>query len=124
MAKVIDREEAVALLHRALELKGENYVYNEGFSCQYERNGGPSCIVGYALHFAGVSTDALSDLDAHDDTQIDMLAVEGTLEDVTGVKLTPDALKVFTRAQEEQDRKVPWGKAVAKAQEARWASLT
>ena len=50
--KTYTNAEVNAALKAALELKGEEYVYERGphNSCDYARNGEPSCIVGHVLH--------------------------------------------------------------------------
>jgi hypothetical protein len=65
----IGREQAVALLERAVAEKGADYKYTpvphptRGSQCQYQFDGAPSCIVGHALTYVGVPVEALVKLD-------------------------------------------------------------
>jgi hypothetical protein len=141
----IGKEQAVALLERAVAEKGADYEYqpvphpNRGTQCQYQFDGAPSCIVGHALVYAGVPVETLVKLDKADEwwneeheaadniddeerdwhyvdaTDIETLADAGVLTEVAGIRLTPEAEKIFLAAQQKQDSKVQWGKAVEAA---------
>ena len=63
MTKVIDRDEAIALLERAVNEKGADYVYPDKINCLYADGNRPGCIVGHALSYVGVSVDQLARLD-------------------------------------------------------------
>jgi hypothetical protein len=69
----------------------------------------PRCLVGHALHRAGVDVDELSWMDCHTPTFIDVVRVPAR------VRLTWPARMVFRRAQVAQDRGRPWGVAVDEA---------
>lgn len=128
----INAAEAVALLQRAVDKRGPDYVYvhpkkvvtdlgdpewtTEMQGCWYELNGAPSCGVGLALSYKGVPTEVLDTMDqASDDTSIQ--AVDYILRD-HGFYLTHEAIGVFSKFQESQDLETPWGEALNAAKEA------
>lgn len=135
---VIEKEQAIELLNRAVEEKGADYVYPRGGLgensgddkvCAYERNGAPSCIVGHVFSYLGVpvetlavldqqSLSAVTDLTRSVPTWIDDEEVHGVpkgevpLSVLAGIQIDPDALGILRRAQADQDGGIPWGKAV------------
>jgi hypothetical protein len=139
----IGKEQAIALLERAVQEKGADYQYSptegqHGPTCAYadKRNDVPSCIVGHALAYVGVPVDVLKLLDNADngwgdtdiyyepqveghevpaDTSISELADSGALEEIAGVRLTREAENIFAIAQFRQDNRATWGIAVADA---------
>lgn len=124
----IGKEQAIALLKRAVEEKGEDFVYapnanSTDKSCTYEAGGQPSCIVGYALSYVGVPVEKLAALDNADDTHqifatgIKFLSEDGVLEEIAGVTLTPQAQDILTKAQAYQDDGESWGGSVRAAEE-------
>lgn len=117
---VIDADMAIALLERAAQEKGADHVYKrvpsgsdihgEASMCNYEHNGRPSCIVGHALHYAGVTIEQLRKMDSDlKVSSIDMLYAE----DLLPIEMTDDAADLFKAAQDAQDEGMPWGEAVA-----------
>jgi hypothetical protein len=123
---------------RALELlvhqvrDRETFVYEKVLvdnvaACTYERCGSPSCLIGHALHEAGVPLAVLRDCDEHKynftkvpEDRPDFTFFSGTgisnldLEQI-GVRLTPKARAIFVAAQETQDHGLTWGEALAHA---------
>lgn len=145
MTEVIEigKEQAIALLERAVQEKGAEYQYRptegeHGPTCAYadKRNDVPSCIVGHALAYVGVPVDTLRILDNADngwgdrdityepqveghevpvDTSITELVDSGALEEIAGVRVTLEARNIFAIAQFRQDNRATWGIAVADA---------
>ena len=135
MTKVIDRDEAIALLERAVNEKGADYVYPDKINCLYADGNRPGCIVGHALSYVGVSVDQLARLDhaetylfpVEDGDEDEVYAPSGNgidditdpetpvLKEVTGIKLTEDAVKVWKHAQVTQDSLKSWGEALDNA---------
>lgn len=56
MTTILDVPEVLALLKRAVDEKGTDYVYprkmSTGGTCDYSRDGVPSCIVGHVINYA------------------------------------------------------------------------
>jgi hypothetical protein len=103
---VIDIGRALDLLAEAVAHCGEYFVYPpvwiRDHRCLYTDHGGPRCLVGHALSFAGVGDDELAMLD---DLGVRELYCGGKLP----VRLTLGALAVFDAAQRSQDRGYAWG---------------
>lgn len=128
MTKVIGYDEAVALLKRAVAEKGENYVYTRDAvynSCQYVRDGKPSCIVGHVIGYA--SWDALEIVAEIErkrgsswpavDLQIDSKPhdlQELSSESYTAipVRFTEAAAELLREVQLQQDNGESWGNAL------------
>lgn len=120
--KTIGKSEALALLKRAVDEKGEDYVYvtpsgeraGNGASCLYFHDEQPGCIVGHALHYVGIKREdlifedkyGLNDLNV--ETGINEPHLVGLLRDCN-VEFTDEAHAILTRAQSEQDSGTPWG---------------
>lgn len=140
----IDEVKALELLEAAVAERGADYTYQsefgEGVICEYQYGGKPACLVGAALHKAGVDVDTLVQMDTgvfHTEegleyevggTSISDLAAEplswdeGTelpaplsLFDIT---LTKKALDMFSVAQAAQDTGNTWGAALDEAKRA------
>lgn len=112
---MIDVDGALALLDRALADHGEDHIYSDGPSnirCTYAYEGRPSCIVGHAMHFAGVAVAQLEALDGRDGgSGVDWLYKNGELP----LAVTRGAARVLQVAQEAQDGGYAWGLAVERA---------
>ena len=112
MAIEIDVARALNLLEIVVEKAGEDYVYpGAQYYCSYVEDGKPSCLVGRALHLAGLGVGELADMDD---------AWPPTIDEVTlpeGVNVTPEARVVLRAAQKEQDWGKTWGEALAVAKE-------
>lgn len=113
----IDADRALALLREVVDEYGHDYVYRQvahrlpdGRSkpmCVYADDGRPSCLVGHALHRAGVT---VAELDR-------MLGQIGEDDDELPerVTLTGLAAEVLAEAQMAQDQGITWGDALAQA---------
>lgn len=116
---MIDKEQALELLDRAVHQEGygEDYVYTDHHEyCMYaDSRDEPKCLVGHALHLAGVDISRLShptDLDGNIiDTDI------FTLHEFKKVDLANEAAVVFDRAQRSQDSGETWGEALEAARD-------
>lgn len=105
----LDASQVRELLVCAVEEKGADYVYPlnppgvEGPTCDYFREGEPSCIVGYVLSYMGFGSD--------------VVPREGVASEVvpqlTGCPLADPVALALGRAQRAQDGGKPWGEALA-----------
>lgn len=105
---MIDKDEAIRLLRKEVANKGEDFVY-ERSDCVYVDHvtGQPSCIVGHALADAGVDMS----------TFYGAANIRGILDHSFRDLLDYEASLVFGAAQIAQDEHVPWGKALAEAED-------
>lgn len=108
MTKKITRKNFLAGMRKAVEDRGEGYIYPEdemfNDGCQYKReDGSPSCIIGYVLNYIDPklvpergdpikASEVLAALGVEDDYLID----------------------AATTAQSLQDNQLPWGAALAR----------
>lgn len=90
----------------------ESFIYSrgDGVHCWYEIAGVPSCGVGKALAYLGMSGDELTYMD--NGVALGILTVELP----SGWYLTTYARDVFTAFQEAQDTGSTWGQALEDAQ--------
>lgn len=110
--------DALRYLEKAVAEKGEDYVYpsyQEG--CEYfesvygSNTGQPSCIVGHVLSYNGVTREDLGGgLNSSGVLTLNSQHPNGVLD----VDDATEDLLVF--AQRFQDNGMPWGQAVAEAQ--------
>lgn len=110
--RTITGDEALALLKRAVDLRGDNHRAGE---CVYADGGKPVCLVGTALVEAGVPVLALERMDRQqngDGGSIDKPRVLEILASDGEVTLEPRALALFRTAQSYQDDGGTWGDAV------------
>ena len=90
--KTIDYPEALELVTKAIEQRGADHV---GSECSYARSTNPGeyepcCLVGTALHIAGVHPDVLHKMDfAGDCGKIALPETISVLENLAEVTLTP-----------------------------------
>jgi len=121
-------DQVVASLKRAVQIMGEDYVYAspEGvvLGCRYyTQAGSPSCIVGYVLEDAGMKPFGLDDV-SNKSSVSDLVtgwcardqARYFELEDFdrrAGYLYDSRTYNLLAAVQRYQDRKCPWGKAVA-----------
>lgn len=75
-------------------------------ACAYMWQGCPTCMVGCALHQAGVSEDELAGMDRETPTVI------GVVKTPARLQLTAAARVVFEAAQAKQDEGLSWGAAL------------
>lgn len=121
----IDANRAIELLREARDERGSEYVYapdKNSIKCSYLNGTGekPGCIIGLALHNAGVSLDTLKEIDRYG--RIDMVCRMLTQEEVN-FKLSNQAIKIFQQAQTIQDIDGNWGMAVEEAEKV-WQALS
>lgn len=124
----IDAATAIELLRQAVAERGADYVYsNKGHvtpnpaptgACYYVHSDGEGnrtigCLVGLALHKAGVSID---DMYGNEEDSNGLISVLGHYNKV---RVTNDAREIFSRAQKVQDWKDTWGVALFAAEEVR-----
>jgi hypothetical protein len=139
MTEVIEigKEQAIALLERAVQEKGADYTYTAirvasyGEKCLYATpdKAAPSCIVGHALAYVGVPVEKLFELDhlgdigaiyelnttpIHEDYDED---TPTALVEIAGVHLTNEAEELFTEAQGNQDSGKTWGESLQRAKD-------
>ncbi|WP_025157226.1 hypothetical protein [Leifsonia aquatica] len=120
----IDRDRAIELMERAVAEKGADYVYDlsdeygTGIACFYVRGGKPSCIVGHALHYAGVDIETLVELDSP--AGYSSTSIESIIENdrVPGLSFTAEARAALRTAQSAQDLRETWGHSLDLAKEA------
>ncbi|MFC5112650.1 hypothetical protein ACFPN7_01690 [Amycolatopsis halotolerans] len=98
--------------------KGADYEYQRVYEgnlpvCAYQRGGCPSCLVGTALAYAGVTVDELRAMDAAGFAGIGALYMGDRLP----IEMTDDAVDVFQAAQTAQDIGHTWGTALKRARE-------
>lgn len=106
----LDVDDLHALARKAVELRGEDFVYERGRTrgpCLYwhESEGAPGCIIGTILWLAGVSSEDISYCDKGSS-----LAVINS-ERVKKF-FTPDAVEYADAMQQDQDNGKSWGAAV------------
>lgn len=120
----VDFEQALALLERAVNERGEDYRYPssekrffttnpETAQCSYfTPEGEPSCIIGLALSYLGFTK---ADLDPYEGYPgIDVA-------DKLGVRLDGEASILWNNAQGQQDAGHPWGECLYRAiEEVAW----
>lgn len=101
-----------AELQKALEVRGEDYVYPkvDGY-CNYVRDGEPSCLVGVVLHALGVPVERLEKADRFPVGGKSAGALMREL-DAEGWTIPHEVRWIFANVQDEQDNGVPWGIAV------------
>ncbi|HEX2242263.1 MAG TPA: hypothetical protein VHK27_03210 [Gammaproteobacteria bacterium] len=120
---VIDHHRAIELLNQVIA-GNEDFVYPKRVGdmgveyCDYVRDGQPSCIVGKALHLAGVSVEMLKRVENNRPLQKfwnDDLNRYVDFGEMLGIQLTWLAAIAFEEAQRIQDDGSSWGVAVRKA---------
>jgi hypothetical protein len=116
--KIRTAADAVALLEKAVEIKGADFVYTRrrfGSPCLYVVDDVPSCIVGYALKLTGVATKRIAALDKTSNANSPVAArrLHAYLPDV----VSHEAAIILDRAQVAQDAGETWGSALGAAEE-------
>lgn len=117
MSIEIDAAYAMELLDKAVNEKGWEHVDQNagGKGCrnvEWNEEGTerrPSCIVGHALYYAGVTLEALASCDG---------AVQSTVAGLgqhMDIEVTTNAMVIFHTAQYAQDSGESWGRAITKA---------
>jgi hypothetical protein len=139
----LDADKAIEILRKTVTDKNKAYIYKKverehlkkmaedlgGYeaspSCAYVEGGSPSCLVGVGLHkYAGFTIDQLSAMDNGDDYESEegVTYLEGggmNFNQVVNLyaDITNDARMVLAAAQDAQDNGLPWGDALATAEE-------
>lgn len=119
----IDGKTALELVRKQVEKAGGEFVYevpDDGY-CRYTKQGECSCIVGHALHDAGVPLKVLEAMDTASgfDTPVAIGDDDArALLAVNGVRLSNSAQLVFMAAQETQDDGWTWRTTVESAERA------
>ncbi|MFF5471025.1 hypothetical protein [Streptomyces achromogenes] len=108
------------LLNEAVAEKGADYVYTtpdgkQGTpeyqpTCLYVHGDKPGCIVGHALHRAGVSLSLLLE-----EEQDDASSVLRSLAQLGVLSYTDGVSQLLYEAQQRQDHGTSWGEAVQQA---------
>lgn len=119
MTRVIDAPEAIELLERAVQAKGEDYVdpnAANGDGCMYgDEYGHPACIVGHVVFYLGINPDAIKAGSVYRAISVDGV-LDGGLNVIEGSpKFTNAARDVLGRAQTVQDNEGTWGAALTAA---------
>jgi len=109
----IDRDTALRLLEKQVQLAGSNYVYAAHDNvCQYVEGGQPDCLIARALVDYGVPVAVLKEWDSP------TREIRQAWEKFNPSFLTLAAVKVFAVAQDKQDEGQSWGYAVDAARNA------
>lgn len=120
----ISAARALELLKAEVDAEGADFVYKaderadplKSPKCVYVENGCPSCLVGRALHRAGVPLEILAKLD---DVQYDKgVGISDAEFDDDSVVLEDDARGILATAQTMQDAGATWGEALEAASHA------
>lgn len=113
------RQYVTRLMEEAVALKGEDYVYEQrkpddfGETCDYIRDGQPSCIVGHVLVAAGVRPEVLSNHEGEGAySAINTLAHCGGQEGLIEWAADNDLRSALNDAQGAQDAGRTWGEAL------------
>lgn len=107
-------EQINAALKKALEDRGEDYVYPDdekhNGGCMYAtENGTPSCIVGYVLNELDPEKFAEVARWERDEDTADTAVGDAYL--AVGLDLHRDQVDALEAAQVKQDQGLPWGRA-------------
>lgn len=110
--KVYTNAEINAALRKALDEKGEDYVYEHwSGSCDYARKGEPSCIVGHVLH--ALDPEMFEDVASHElDPGSGDLTFDAVAADLE-LPFDSDQITALRNVQAIQDLGRPWGDSVA-----------
>lgn len=110
--KIIDAAAALELIRRAMEDRGENYVYNNHFKvCRNFIQNKPACIVGHGMGQLGLTVEECDNFSA--------AITQDAVNKRTGYYMTDLARTLFAAAQQVQDSGGTWGLAFKVAQRIR-----
>lgn len=115
----ITADKAIELLREAVAGR-EDYVYehpdetedNPDVGCAYMHGEQPGCLIGVALHKAGVPLSVLATLNANHINSIDVVSQLGA----AGYTFGDGALRILLAAQLMQDERHPWSVALGRAE--------
>ena len=105
----IDKATALRLLREVVAEKGSGYVYTG--LCVYAYEGACGCLIGHALHRAGVSIEQLAAMDEQPAADVAIDKVQ--LPD--GLEIDERAKQILYAAQLKQDNGHTWGTALTEA---------
>ncbi len=128
--RVIDREEALTLMEKAVIDRGEDWRYPAAMMsgvCMYFADAevdaevthtygiasnGPACLVGLALSYVGLTKEIV---DYRNDQGVITLRALAVESDDLDWELSSGAISVFSAAQYLQDQGARWGDALDSA---------
>lgn len=116
---VITLDNVLDLLEKAVQTRGPDYRYRgqyEDVTCKYEKDGAPSCLVGVALHIAGVSVDELTAMDKSLEPGMGPHWLEENTDNLP-ISISESATMVLSQAQATQDIGYTWGEALERAKQ-------
>lgn len=123
MSIIINRQTAIDLMKRAVDEKGEDYIYpgSDKGNCWYQKDGAPSCLVGHALAFAGVPIETLERMDhgfsdRADPDDASIASLLASKAEKLPFAVTHAAKQALISAQMRQDRGDRWGYALEMAE--------
>lgn len=130
LPQFIDTPRALDLLRKAVAEKGADYVYphfnDYCVNVEYDEETqeyAPSCIIGHALQYAGISAQRVYELGYQDYSAGDLdvthtYAEEEEADGMVGLVIfdNDDTINVWTMAQVLQDYGFPWGAALRAAE--------
>lgn len=105
---MIDQAQAVALLNRAVEERGADFVA-EQYSYVNDK-GQPNCIVALALSYLGATSAQLIGVDGYNSNT---KSISFRTDLIQKFDLSLGATQVFSKAQSLQDRAWSWGNVVS-----------
>lgn len=109
--QIITYEVAKTLLERAVEEKGEDYVFrprnDNGYWYFNPEDGTPGCIVGHVLHYKGITVEDIGELN--------VACGVGMLKDHGVIEADSQTMDLLENAQTEQDQGETWSNAVKDA---------
>lgn len=139
MSRIFGKEDVLAMLERAVEAKGADYVDPGSIetygSCEYAKNGAPSCIVGHVFDYLGLDVTKLENGIVQDEVLVERFYVSpderldfdtyrfdpsfyrGAKLEEPEVEFTKEAVTLLGYAQAQQDVGKTWGEAVKFAKE-------
>lgn len=132
--RTITRDDALTMLRRAVDDRGETYVYpgaaepgaagcryfsdetTEGkFGATADNPHPPACIVGHVLDQIGVTYDDLEDVTDERLVTPNTWGATNLLKRLDGLTVEPQAMRLLMDVQDYQDSGIAWGDAVQRA---------
>lgn len=118
----IDADRAIELL-RAEVAGNEDFVYGSldpkyHRTCFYEKDGKACCLIAKVLHTAGVTVEELRTMDTYinQDCDTDILTLYSHDLLPQNLALSDKAVRIFSIAQQVQDKRDPWSVALQRAE--------
>lgn len=105
----ITLDEAKELLERAVKEKGGGHRFTKPDCVYFDPKGCPACLIGYVLHYKGVTLDDLYRSKVNSDANVDTLVYSGV------IRADLETLALLKIAQSEQDDGMTWRGAVDEA---------